>query len=136
MPVHSSSSYLDMMIEFRDGGRILFEVYNERDDMPIFHNYRRFHYVSSAQAQSTKFNTFKSQINRFAARCNSEERFVYRTKKLLDEMVAHGYCRATLLNILRNSMTTLIDRQRELFLLNIRKPKKAWARILQAMKTT
>jgi hypothetical protein len=51
-------------------------------------------------------------------------------------MTSHGYSRGTLLHILNSSMTTYTDRQREVFMLNVRKPKKVWARVIRGVKAT
>lgn len=127
-------SYLDMKIEFKDAGKILFEVYNKRDDMPVFANYRRFPHADSILAKATKYNTFRSQIDRFASRCNTMDRFIYHTKKLLHEMIEHGYSRSELLNILYLFSEKFVDRQRNVFDQTVRVNKKTWRKVMEELK--
>jgi hypothetical protein len=47
-------SYLDMLIHFKDHGDVQFEIYNKRDEMAVFKNYRRFPHIQSTMAHSTK----------------------------------------------------------------------------------
>jgi hypothetical protein len=60
----------DMYIQFKARGHIQFTVYNKRDDMIVLQNYRRFPHITSTMAHSIKYNVFKSQLHRFASRCN------------------------------------------------------------------
>ena len=48
-------SYLDMFIQFKAHGHIQFEVYNKRDDMPVFQNYKRFPHIESTMAHTTLY---------------------------------------------------------------------------------
>jgi hypothetical protein len=77
-------SYLDMYIQFKARGHIQFTVYNKRDDMIVLQNYRRYPHITSTMAHSTKYNVFKSQLHRFASRCNHWSTFADNAKRLMN----------------------------------------------------
>jgi hypothetical protein len=57
-------SYLDMLIHLKAQGVVQLEVYNKRDDMAVFKNYRRFPHIDSTMAHNIKYNVFKSRFQR------------------------------------------------------------------------
>jgi hypothetical protein len=125
------SSYLDMLVLFKAHGNIEFEVYNKRDDMDVFKKYRRFPHISSTMAHSTKYNVFKSQLHRFASRCNHWSTFAHNAKRLLTEMTAHGYNRNLLLRQLDSFWLTFAEQQLTVFNITIRNPKQLWVRVMK-----
>jgi hypothetical protein len=126
-----SYSYLDMLIQFKAHGHIQFEVYNKRDDMPVFKNYRRFPHIESTMAHTTKNNVFKSQLHRFASRCNHWSTFAVNAKRLLTEMTTDGYNRKLLLKQLDGFWLTVAEQQRAVFHFTIRNPKQSWVRVMK-----
>jgi hypothetical protein len=127
-------SYLDMMIHFKAGGAVQCEIYSKRDDMAVFKNYRRFPHIDSTLALSTRYNVFKSQLNRFASRCNHWKTFCYNAKRLLNEMIEHSYNRNTLLQQLDGFWLTFAQRQAAVFQITVRNPKQLWVRVMEACR--
>jgi hypothetical protein len=123
-------SYSDMLIHFKAQGVVQFEVYNKRDDT-VFKNYRRFLHIDSTMAHSTKYNVFKSQLHRFASRCNHWSTFADNAKRLLTEMTAHGYSRNALLKQLDGFWLMFAEQQLAVFQLTVRNSKQLWLRVMK-----
>jgi hypothetical protein len=124
-------SYLDMSIQFKARGYMQFAVYNKRDDIQVFKNYKRFPHITSTMAHSTKYNVFKSQLHRFASRCNHWSTFADNAKRLMKEITAYGYNRNTLLKQLHGFWLTYAEQQLAVFNLTIRNPKQLWVRVMK-----
>jgi hypothetical protein len=129
-------SYLDMLNHFRARGDIQFELYNKLDEMPVFKDYRRFPHVDSMLAHSTKYNVFKSQLHRFASRCNHWSKFTVNAKRLLTEMTALGYSKKTLLKDLDGFWLTYAEQQKTAFQITVRNPKQLWLRVMKECRTS
>ena len=63
-------------------------VYQKRDDMPVFHDYRRFPHIESLISDRSKYGVFTSQLHRFASLCSSIQAFSNNVQRLLAEMLA------------------------------------------------
>jgi hypothetical protein len=126
-----SCSYLDMYIQFKARGHIQFTVCNKRDDMIVLQNYRRFPHITSTMAHSFKYNVFKSQLHRFASRCDHWSTFADNAKRLLTEMTTHGYDRNLLLKQLDGFWLIFAEQQLTVFKLTIRNPKQLWVRVMK-----
>jgi hypothetical protein len=124
-------SHLDMLIHCRARGDIQFEIYNKRDEMPVFGDYRRFPHIDSVLAHSTIYNVFKSQLHRFACRCNHWSKFADNAKRLLTEITAHGYSKKTLLKDLDGFWLTYAEQQKTVFQITVRNPKQLWLRVMK-----
>ena len=94
-------TYLDMRLQFKPGHRFVATVHQKRDGMPVFSSYRRFPHKDSRIATRTKYNVFTSQMHRFAAICTGWSGFRLNVKRLLKEMITHGYKWSLLRSMLR-----------------------------------
>ena len=86
-----STHYLDLRITFGEQGSFRTTVYNKRDDMPAFHDYRRFPHIRSLISDKAKYGVFTSQLHRFATLCSSSDSFEDNVLRLISEMLEHGY---------------------------------------------
>lgn len=91
-----SCHYLDLQLTIGERGSFQSTVYQKRDDMPVFHDYRRFPHIDSMISNRAKYGVFTSQLHRFASLCSSTQTFSYNVLRLLAEMLHHGYDYRTL----------------------------------------
>jgi hypothetical protein len=82
---------LGLGIQLLHDGTFTTTVYQKRDEMPVFNNYRRFPHIRSLISNNAKHAVMASQLHRFAILCNSEEAFIKNVTRLLGEMLSHGY---------------------------------------------
>ena len=70
-----STHYLDLQITIGERGAFQSTVYQKREDMPVFHEYRRFPHIESMISDRAKYGVFTSQLHRFASLCSSTQAF-------------------------------------------------------------
>ena len=83
--------YLDLLLSIGERGSFTSTIYQKRDDMPVFHDYRRFPHIDSLLSERAKYGVFTSQLHRFASLCSSTLAFSSNVLRLLGEMLRHGY---------------------------------------------
>ena len=88
--------YLDLQLSIGEHGTFQSTVYQKRDGMPVFHDYRRFPHIDSLISDRAKYGVFTSQLHRFASLCSTTEAFSWNVLRLLAEMLDHGYRYRTL----------------------------------------
>ena len=65
--------YLDLQLSIGDRGSFSSTINQKRDDMPVFHDYRRFPHIDSLISDTAKYGVFTSQLHRFASLCSSAQ---------------------------------------------------------------
>jgi hypothetical protein len=85
------TTYLDLRITIGNATSFSTTVYQKRDDMPVFRDYRRFPHIDSLISDKAKYGVFTSQLHRFASICSSSDAFGHNVLRLLAEMLDHGY---------------------------------------------
>ncbi len=86
-----STHYLDLQLTIGSEGSFESTVYQKRDDMPVFHDYRRFPHIDSLISDRAKYGVLTSQLHRFASLCSTIATFTFNVLRLLSEMLDHGY---------------------------------------------
>lgn len=105
-----SCHYLDLQLSIGAGGSFQSTVYQKRDDMPVFYDYRRFPHIDSFISDKAKYGVFTSQLHRFAGLCSTTAAYKHNVLRLLAEMLEHGYDYRTLrqrLSRFKNSYKTI-----------------------------
>jgi len=86
-----ATHYLNLQLVIGKQGSFESTVYQKRDDMPVFDDYRRFPHIGSLISDRSKYGVFSSQLHRFAYLCSSTQAFSDNVLRLLAEMLHHGY---------------------------------------------
>ena len=88
--------YLNLQLTIGEQGSFQTAVYQKRDDMRIFYDYRRFPDINTLISDRAKYGVFTSQLHRFAAICSTAQTFSFNVLRLMAEMLEHGYSYRTL----------------------------------------
>ena len=57
--------FLDLLLTFTADGQFTSTVYQKRDAMPVFRDYRRFPHMASVLSDKARYGVFVSQLHRF-----------------------------------------------------------------------
>jgi hypothetical protein len=123
-------SYLDFTVTCGRGGHIAFDVYNKRDELPVFHDYRRFPHIDSVISDRSIYGVFSSQLHSFASRSSTFHGFEYNALRLLTEMITSGYSYKLLRKPLAEFQHDFVERQRMVFGNQIREPENIWKMLM------
>jgi hypothetical protein len=126
-------AFLDLLLTFLPDGSFSTTIYQKRDAMPVFKGYRRFPHIDSVLSDRSKYGVFASQLHRFAVNCSTLPKFGYNVKRLLKEMVLHGYNYARLRTLLRRFWGRYDETQRTLYHLRQgTSSRKRWSQLVRA----
>jgi hypothetical protein len=95
----SSTSYLDLFLEFDSQGNLTTKIYDKRDDFnfPIVN----FPYLSSNIPTSPAYGVFVSQLIRYARACSRYTDFLNRSMLLANKLLTQGYLLPKLISTLK-----------------------------------
>lgn len=123
-------TYLDFSIKLESNGTFSTSVYQKRDEMPVFKNYRRFPHIYSRISKAAKHAVMASQLHRFAILCNSEQEFTRNVTRLLSEMLHHGYKYELLRRHIKQFELSYTARQWLTYKRVISKHRQIWRQLL------
>eukprot|EP00953_Heterococcus_sp_UTEX-ZZ885_P012093 6949-Heterococcus_DN1.PRE.1 len=125
-----SCTYLDFGIQLLHDGTFTTTVYQKRDEMPVFNNYRRFPHIRSLISNNAKHAVMASQLHRFAILRNSEEALVNNVTRLLGEMLSNGYTYSILRGYILQFKLAYTARQWLTYKRIIDNHKQVWRKLL------
>jgi hypothetical protein len=86
------AEYLDFSLRVDLGTRrLVMKVYDKRDDMAFFKDYRTFPHIDSGLSDKVKYGVVRSQLIRFTRRCSSMRDFAKCAARLFENMISHDY---------------------------------------------
>ena len=87
--IHTSASYLDLLLSIGRHGQLHTSIYYKQDDFN-FH-ITNFLFLSSNILSSSAYGVFISQLIRYAGACSSYECFILRARRLSSKLLKEGY---------------------------------------------
>ena len=92
----TSSSFLDLLLEFDNDNRLRVKTYDKRDDLNF--NIVNYPFLCGNIPQSPSYGVYVSQLIRYARACTLYDDFVSRSSRLTSKLLGHGYKRLKLID--------------------------------------
>ena len=86
-----TTHYLDYLLSLTSGGFVATQIYDKRDDIPVFQDTRSFPHRQSTLSYKCKAGVLFSQLYRFERRSTSMRAFLDRSEKYFRKMVKNSY---------------------------------------------
>ena len=90
----SSTSYLDLLLEFDTDGHLKTSIYDKRDDFNF--TITNFPFLSSNIPSSPAYGVYISQLIRYARASSQYNDFTIRARRLADKLKCQGYTKERL----------------------------------------
>jgi len=103
-----SASYLDLLLEIDEEGKLMTKLYDKRDDFSF--QIVNFPFLCGNIPSAPAYGVYISQLIRYARACRKYTDFVYRAKLLTDKLLKQGY----VVTRLRSSLQKFYGRHHEL----------------------
>ena len=103
-----SASYLDLLLEIDEDGKLMTKLYDKRDDFSF--QIVNFPFLCGNIPSAPAYGVYISQLIRYARACRKYTDFVYRAKLLTNKLLKQGYA----VRRLRSSLQKFYGRHHEL----------------------